>query len=59
MKNVLLILLILYAASSASRAFSQSNPAYIQFSPAAVKGTLYQPDAPQPSAHVAILVMPM
>jgi len=57
MKNVLLILITLYAASSASRAFSQSNPVYIQFSPAAVKGALYQPDAPQPPAHVAILVI--
>jgi len=57
MKNVLLILITLYAASSASCAFSQSNPVYIQFSPAAVKGALYQPDAPQPPAHVAILVI--
>ena len=37
-------------------AFAQSNPAYIQFTPSAVKGALYKPDA-GPAPHVAILLM--
>ena len=36
--------------------FAQSNPLYIQFSPVAVKGALYKPDA-GPAPHVAILRM--
>ncbi|MSP40846.1 MAG: hypothetical protein EXR70_20355 [Deltaproteobacteria bacterium] len=36
---------------------TQSNPTYIQFSPAAVKAALYKPDAPQLPAHVGILVV--
>src|SRR5689334_6830570 len=40
----------------AAVAFGQSNPAYVQFTPAAVKGALYRPDSgPQP--HVGILIM--
>jgi hypothetical protein len=41
----------------ATQALAQTNPIYVQFAPAAVKGALYKPDAPQPAAHVAILVM--
>jgi pimeloyl-ACP methyl ester carboxylesterase len=37
-------------------AFAQSNPAYIQFTPGAVKGALYKPDT-GPGPHVAILLM--
>jgi hypothetical protein len=33
---------------------AQSNPRYVPFSPAAVKGALYTPDS-GPAAHVAIL----
>ena len=39
-----------------ARSFAQSNPAYIQFSPSAVKGALYKPDSGA-APHVAILVM--
>lgn len=37
-------------------AFAQSNPAYIQFTPSAVKGALYKPDS-GPAPHVAILLI--
>jgi pimeloyl-ACP methyl ester carboxylesterase len=37
-------------------AFAQSNPAYIQFTPGAVKGALYKPDS-GPAPHVAILLI--
>ena len=37
-------------------ASAQSNPAYIQFAPNAVKGALYKPDA-GPAPHVGILIM--
>ena len=37
-------------------AFAQSNPTYIQFTPGAVKGALYKPDA-GPAPHVAILLI--
>jgi pimeloyl-ACP methyl ester carboxylesterase len=37
-------------------ASAQSNPAYIQFTPNAVKGALYKPDA-GPAPHVGILIM--
>jgi hypothetical protein len=53
MRIFLAIVLLLRAADS----FAQSNPTYIQFLPAAVKGALYKPDAPQPAARVGILVM--
>lgn len=46
---------LLCLASSVSIAFGQSNPAYIQFSPAEVKGALYKPDS-GPAPHVGILV---
>lgn len=36
--------------------FAQSNPTYIQFSPAAVKGALYKPDS-GPAPHVAIVII--
>src|SRR2546428_551109 len=40
----------------ASNARAQSNPTYVQFSPAAVKGALYKPDA-GPAPHVAVLLI--
>jgi len=46
---------LLCLASSVSVAFGQSNPAYIQFSPAQVKGALYKPNS-GPAPHVGILV---
>jgi hypothetical protein len=46
---------LLCLASSVSVAFGQSNPAYIQFSPAEVKGALYKPDS-GPAPHIGILV---
>jgi hypothetical protein len=46
---------LLCLASSVSVAFGQSSPAYIQFSPAEVKGALYKPDS-GPAPHVGILV---
>lgn len=49
--SALLVVLI------ANRAAAQSNPSYLQFSPAAVKGALYKPDAPQPAPRVGILVV--
>ena len=53
---------VVFCASSivcalpASPVFAQTNPAYIQFSPGAVKGALYKPDS-GPAPHVAILVI--
>jgi pimeloyl-ACP methyl ester carboxylesterase len=41
---------------SAAPLFAQSHPEYIQFSPGAVKGALYKPDA-GPAPHVAILLI--
>ena len=38
------------------RVSAQSNPSYIQFSPAAVKGALYKPDN-GPAPHVAVLLI--
>jgi hypothetical protein len=46
---------LLCLASNVSIAFGQSNPAYIQFSPAEVKGALYKPDSGS-APHVGILV---
>ena len=43
--------------SLASLSSAQSDPLYIQFSPSAVKGALYQPDPPQPAPQVGILVI--
>jgi hypothetical protein len=53
--RILPALYLLCLASSVSVAFGQSNPAYIQFSPAEVKGALYKPDS-GPAPHVGILV---
>ena len=36
--------------------FAQSNPLYIQFSPASAKGALYKPDA-GPAPHIAVLLI--
>jgi pimeloyl-ACP methyl ester carboxylesterase len=44
----------LWAAGGLTSA--QSNPRYIQFTPAAVKGALYTPDA-GPAPHVAVLLI--
>src|SRR5215471_9692479 len=52
MKKASLVLASLAGAIS----FAQSNPAYIQFTPSAVKGALYKPDA-GPAPHVAILLI--
>src|SRR5881628_937157 len=41
---------------SSGRLFAQSNPTYLQFTPAAVKGALYKPDA-GPAPHVAVLLV--
>jgi pimeloyl-ACP methyl ester carboxylesterase len=40
---------------AASGAFAQSDPLYIQFSPAAVKGALYKPNS-GPIPHIAVLL---
>src|SRR5215469_13254654 len=37
-------------------AFAQANPAYVQFTPGAVKGALYKPDSGL-APHIAILLM--
>jgi len=51
---VLLAVVISLALTSDARA--QSNPSYVQFSPAAVKGALYRPDA-GPTPHVGVLLI--
>ena len=43
-------------ALCANFASAQSNPAYIQFTPGAVKGALYRPDS-GPAPHVGIVIM--
>jgi pimeloyl-ACP methyl ester carboxylesterase len=43
-------------AAAASAALAQSQPLYIQFAPAAVKGALYRPDS-GPAPHVAVLLI--
>jgi len=53
--RVLPAVYLLCLASSVAVAFGQSNPTYIQFSPAEVKGALYKPDS-GPAPHVGILV---
>ena len=50
------LVVVAVAALPASTAHAQSNPAYVQFSPAAVKGALYKPDA-GPAPHVAVLLI--
>ncbi|HWH79873.1 MAG TPA: hypothetical protein VNT76_20975 [Candidatus Binatus sp.] len=57
MKKISLFLQFLVISLLPSYLWAQSNPLYIQFAPAPVKGALYKPDAPQPPAHVGILVM--
>src|SRR5580765_2577525 len=57
MKFFSLVIQGLVIAGFAASAQAQSNPLYIQFTPPAVKGALYKPDAPQSPAHVGILVM--
>ena len=52
----IIIRLTVIGVALAQSVYAQSNPAYIQFSPAAVKGALYKPDAgPQP--HVGIVIV--
>jgi hypothetical protein len=53
--RVLPAVYLLCLASSVAVAFGQSNPTYIQFSPAEVKGALYKPDS-GPAPHVGLLV---
>ena len=57
MHRLPMILLALIASFAVHHAHAQSNPTYIQFSPAAVKGALYKPDPPLPAARVGILVV--
>ncbi len=45
---------VIFGCSAA--AVAQSNPAYIQFTPGAVKGALYRPDS-GPAPHVAVLLI--
>ena len=47
---------LLFVALATSIARAQSNPAYVQFSPATVKGALYKPDT-GPAPHVAVLLI--
>jgi pimeloyl-ACP methyl ester carboxylesterase len=54
MKRFVFALAWLVATDSAVSA--QTNPLYIQFTPAAVKGALYKPDAGQ-APHVAVLLI--
>lgn len=52
--RILILNILLLGVASLSSA--QSNPVYVQFTPSAVKGALYRPDA-GPMSHVAILLM--
>jgi hypothetical protein len=52
----IVIMLSFIFAIPASRSFAQSKPLYIQFSPSAVKGALYEPNS-GPAPHVGILIM--
>ncbi len=45
----------IFLLGSANLALPQNNPLYVQFSPGAVKGALYQPDS-GPAPHVAVLL---
>jgi len=54
--NRSLVLLTATALAIASPLFAQSQPAYVQFSPSAVKGALYKPDS-GPAPHIAILII--
>ena len=51
-----LVLICLFTVGAVCEAFAQSNPRYVQFSPSAVKGALYKPDA-GPTPHTAVLLM--
>ena len=55
MQNRIATLGVLLAATG-SVMLAQSNPTYIQFTPSAVKGALYRPDA-GPAPRVAVLIM--
>src|SRR5262245_37592919 len=57
MNSVIYPLLIFAIDLASVFAFAQSNPTYIQFPPAAVKGALYKPDPPAPAPRVGILVV--
>src|SRR6266436_18181 len=46
----------LLCAAGADAAYAQSQPLYIQFTPAVVKGALYKPDS-GPAPHVAVLLI--
>lgn len=48
--------LTLAAAAFTTVARAQTNPTYIQFSPAPVKGALYRPDS-GPAPHVGIVIV--
>lgn len=54
--NRRVIRLTLSALALSAPLFAQSNPTYVQFTPGAVKGALYKPDA-GPAPHVAVLVI--
>jgi pimeloyl-ACP methyl ester carboxylesterase len=53
---VRLVLATAISVATTSVALAQSNPGYVQFSPAAVKGALYKPDD-GPPPHVAVLLI--
>jgi hypothetical protein len=51
-----LALLTVCGLAAAGSLYAQSNPIYVQFSPAPVKGALYTPDG-GPAPHVAVLLI--
>ena len=55
-QKLFILTLIFILGVGVAGSCAQSNPAYIQFSPSAVKGALYKPDSGA-APHVAILVM--
>jgi pimeloyl-ACP methyl ester carboxylesterase len=50
------VVLLLALLGAAAPAFAQSRPVYVPFTPGAVKGVLYIPDA-GPAPHVAVLLI--
>ena len=54
--RLLFAISIVCTLPAAAPMFAQTNPAYVQFSPGAVKGALYKPDR-GPAPHVAVLVI--
>jgi pimeloyl-ACP methyl ester carboxylesterase len=54
--QIRLIAAFVAGAAACGDLSAQSNPRYIQFTPAAVKGALYKPDAGS-APHVAVLLM--